>query len=429
MQASMSSCQPSRPHARRPQPWATMLGACLLLGACGSDPVDVCEVDSLLPGVGTLAAPTTAPTSTQPPARAARMASFNEIGVGVADMVPRTTDLWVKGGLALTGSGFVGVCFSNEFCGHFPIVVWDVSDPTAPVVVDTIGTESSLVNDVKISADGRFAVATKEIVRQGILVLGGVDGRIAPLSNYQFRLENGVHNVWIESIAGTDYIFAAEDGTSQGGMHVIDASDLCAPVEVGRYYGGSSSVHDVLVRDGLAFVSHWDAGLVILDVGNGIAGGSPATPVEVSRIDIPGGATHNAWYWPDAGYVFVGQERLFEVGDPPAPGGIVSVVDVSDLTAPAIVATFVRQGDVPPHNFWMDEAQGTLIVGWYAAGLVALDVSGTLSGDLAAQGRELATTQPPGTLGTANYWAPQIERGVIFASDTDLGIRVFELVN
>ena len=34
--------------------------------------------------------------------------------------------------------------------------------------------------------------------------------------------------------------------------------------------------HDVYVRDGLAFLSHWDAGLIILDVGNGMAGGSPA---------------------------------------------------------------------------------------------------------------------------------------------------------
>ena len=59
-----------------------------------------------------------------------------------------------------------------------------------------------------------------------------------------------------------------------------------------------------------AFLSHWDAGLIILDVGNGIAGGSPASPVEVSRIKTVGGQTHNAWYWPAAGYVFVGEENF-----------------------------------------------------------------------------------------------------------------------
>jgi hypothetical protein len=30
------------------------------------------------------------------------------------------------------------------------------------------------------------------------------------------------------------------------------------------------------VRDGIAFVSAWDQGLVLYDVGNGIRGGTPA---------------------------------------------------------------------------------------------------------------------------------------------------------
>ena len=49
-------------------------------------------------------------------------------------------------------------------------------------------------------------------------------------------------------------------------------------------------------------------GLIILDVGNGVAGGSPTSPVEVGRVQTTGGQTHNAWYWPAGGYVFVGEE-------------------------------------------------------------------------------------------------------------------------
>ena len=95
---------------------------------------------------------------------------------------------------------------------------------------------------------------------------------------------------------------------------------------VATYYGGSSDLHDVYVRDGLAFLSHTDAGLIILDVGNGVAGGLPTDPVEVGRVRTVGGSTHNAWYWPDAGYVFVGEES-----DRP---GVLHVVDVSDLSNP-----------------------------------------------------------------------------------------------
>ena len=400
------------------------LGAILLLGACGSDPVDTCAVESLVPG-GRVSSAQRSVVRAAP--GSVRSVSLREIGVGVAGFGTRTTDLWVHGGLALTGSsGSGGICSDGQLCGS-PVVVWDVVDPTRPVVVDTIGTAAPQVGDVKISADGRFAVATKEGAGQGIVLLAGSgDGGVSVVTEFGVGLENGVHNTWIESIGGRDYVFAAEDGSSaEGGLHVIDVTDLCAPVEVSSFYAGSSSVHDVLVRDGLAFVSHWDLGLVILDVGNGVVGGSPATPIEVSRIELPGGATHNAWFWPAAGYVFVGQERVLDVGNPPVPAGRVTVIDVRDLTAPRIVATFTKPGSTPPHNFWLDETRGILLVAWYSVGLVAIDVAGELSGELADEGREVALARPAGLF---NFWAPQIEGGVVYASDILTGIRVFELL-
>jgi hypothetical protein len=104
----------------------------------------------------------------------------------------------------------------------------------------------------------------------------------------------------------------------------------------------------VYVRDGLAFLSHWNPGMVILDVGHGIAGGSPVNPVEVSRIPDLQGQTHNAWYWPEAGYVFVGEEDF-------STPGIMQVVDVRNLREPRVAATYSVPGQ-PPHNFWLDES-------------------------------------------------------------------------
>ena len=275
-------------HNRRELGALGPLGAILLLGACGSDPVDICAVEPLVPG-GRVSSAQSSVVRTAP--GSVRSVSLREIGVGVAGFGTRTTDLWVQGGLALTGSsGSGGICSDGQLCGS-PVFVWDVADPTRPVVIDTIGTAAPQVGDVKISADGRFAVATTEQAGQGITLLArSGDGGVSVVTEFGAGLENGVHNTWIESIGGRDYVFAAENGSSaEGGLHVIDVTDLCAPVEVASFYAGSSSVHDVLVRDGLAFVSHWDLGLVILDVGNGVAGGSPATPIEVSRIELPGG--------------------------------------------------------------------------------------------------------------------------------------------
>lgn len=221
-------------------------------------------------------------------------------------------------------------------------------------------------------------------------------------------------------------MFVAEDGSSdQGGLHVLDLSALDAPVEVEHYYAGESSVHDVYVRDGLAFVSHWDAGLVILDVGNGIAGGSPSNLVEVSRIDLDG-ETHNAWYWPEAELVFVGEEDFQVPGEPEGEHGRVHVVDVRELENPAEIATLSPPDGIAPHNFWLDEEGAILYVGWYQRGVVAIDVSGPLAGDLATQGRELAVARPAGPLGDSNFWAVQLHRGRLYGADTVHGIWVFD---
>src|ERR1700688_256785 len=71
-------------------------------------------------------------------------------------------------------------------------------------------------------------------------------------------------------------------------------------------------IHDTFVRDGLAFVSAWNTGIMIFDVGKGILGGSPASPQLITTYATPGGDTHNSWwFWnPTTGeekYLFVGQ--------------------------------------------------------------------------------------------------------------------------
>ena len=225
------------PVKRNPVELGTLgsLGAILLLGACGSDPIDICAVEPLVPGARFSVAQRSVVRAAHSPVRSV---SLREIGVGVAGFGTRTTDLWVHGGLALTGSsGSTGICSGDPICGS-PVVVWDVADPTRPVVVDTIGTAAPQVGDVKISADGRFAVATKEGAGPGIVLLAGSGGGgVTVVTEFGAGLESGVHNTWIESIGGRDYVFAVEDGSSaEGGLHVIDVTDLCAPVEVASFY-------------------------------------------------------------------------------------------------------------------------------------------------------------------------------------------------
>lgn len=323
-----------------------------------------------------------------------------------------TSDLWLFGDHGYTGTWSTRTGPGGVSRPGNTLYAWDISDPTRPVRTDSVVVDARTVNDVKVSADGALAVLSREASNAGTMGITILDlsdpahpSVVTDFTDATFI--PGIHNVWIEG----DYVYLAVDGAAADrGLRVVDLRDPAAPAIVASFHAGSSFLHDVYVRDGLAFLSHWDAGLVILDVGNGIRGGSPSSPVEVSRIGLDGN-THNAWYWPETGYVFVGEEDF-------SKPGIMHVVDASDLTDPRRVASFRVQGTTP-HNFWLDEDRGILYSAWYEQGLHALDVTGELLGPLDRQGREIASVRyAPDT----RTWAPQLHRGVVWVSDINSGL-------
>lgn len=329
-----------------------------------------------------------------------------------------TSDGWVFGDVALTGTRPGG-----SFPGNVAYV-WDVRDPGDPRIVDSVVVDVGQVNDVKIGPDGRVAALSREGApdgRNGITLVDlsePFDPSVA--STFTEGLEPGVHNLWL----GAEHAYLAvsgEDPSAGSGLRVVDVSDPADPRSVAHFWGGGSYLHDVYVRDGLAFLSHWDEGLVILDVGKGVAGGSPEDPVEVGRVRTHAGNVHNAWYWPETGYVFVGEEDFRRPGT-------VHVVDARDPSAPVEVAIY-GVPDVTPHNFWVDEERSILYVAWHDAGVVAIDVSGELMGSLERQGREIASIQygGPGKCETGSgtcAWAPQLHRGLVWVADMNTGLWV-----
>jgi hypothetical protein len=115
-------------------------------------------------------------------------------------------------------------------------------------------------------------------------------------------------------------------------------------------------------------------------------------------------------------YLFVGQEGPGVVGS--RSSGDIHVVDVSDLANPREVAFFHLVG-AGTHNFWVDEARQVLYAAYYNAGVVALDVSGTLSGDLS--GRLLSQVRPGGNQNTYT-WGVQLANGSLYAIDMLSGL-------
>jgi hypothetical protein len=193
---------------------------------------------------------------------------------------------------------------------------------------------------------------------------------------------------------------------------------LVAEVPIPANYG----IHDTFVRDGIAFVSAWNSGIRIYDVGGGDLAGSPAAPQLIGQYTppsggVPGGAqVHNSWWFHnpvtnERRYLFVGQEGPAQVGV--NASGDLKVFDVTDLSAPTEVAT-LRIPDAGVHNFWMDESRQVLFAAWYNGGVVAVDVSGTLEGNLASR---IIGQAFPGGPGSAYTWGVMLSGGTLYASD------------
>ena len=294
----------------------------------------------------------------------------------------------------------------------------DISNPAAPVVVDSIRANTRLVNDMMTTPDGNYMVFTRESAsdRRNGIVIADTRDPLHPkeIAHFTEGVTAGVHSAYVyqQEKHGT-HVYLTNDGT--GAIHVIDLADPKAPRQVAEFRtarpDAARYVHDIDLHDGLLYASYWNDGLVILDVGNGVKGGSPSNPVlvsqfkydldslyrEVEQASAPGfdRGTHTAWRQRNGKYVFIGDE-VYRNGSVPGAKdaaasrmyGTLQVIDVSDIERPKSVAWYKPEnGGV--HNYWV--VGDTLYMGAYDGGFRVFDVSGELKGDLRAQGREIAS--------------------------------------
>ena len=353
-------------------------------------------------------------------------------GRGLVDERP-TSDLW-----AFTGNDGRDYVYTGTHDGGQRMLVWDVTDPANPVLTDFVEVDARVVNDVKVNASATVAAITREGARDrrnGIILLDLADPAHPTIaSTYTRDLTGGVHNVFF---AG-DILYAVHNGTFD--VHILDVSNPRGVRELGRWGIDSPGkyLHDIWVLDGLAYVSYWNDGVVILDVGDGRWNGTPTEPVEVSRYAYPEGNTHFAVPYTNADghrYLFVGDE-IFDCEDcvsrngHPGDGsrGFVHILDLEDPENLREVARY-EVPEAGAHNLWIEDDR--MYVAYYQAGLRVVDVSGELRGDLYRQGREMAwlpTGSPDGFVPNSPMaWGPQWFKGHVFVSDLNSGLWVVRI--
>jgi hypothetical protein len=299
------------------------------------------------------------------------------------------------------------------------LYVFDIADPAHPQSADPLKVDARLINDVSVTADGKIGVITREGAsnrKNGIVFLDTTDPLYPKvISEYTATVTGGVHSAYINS----HYVYLTDDAT--GSMRVIDFADVKNPREVARWQvensgqsqmkvaipteeGGGYTMagrylHDLQVIDGLAYLAYWRDGIVILDVGNGIKGGSPEHPQLVSSYRFNYDELYGSGWVAGAHAVYRYKNYLF-VGDEVFPGsfdlasrnripvrGIAHILDLSDIQNPRQAATY-SVPEAGSHNIWV--VDDVMYIGYYNGGARVVDVSGELRGELYTQGREIA---------------------------------------
>ena len=333
-------------------------------------------------------------------------------------------------------------------------LVYDISDPAKPNLTDTVKVDARIINDISTTADGKILVISREGAsnrKNGIAFYDTSDpAHPKPISEYTETVTGGVHSAFVDG----HYVYLTDDAT--GSMRVIDFADVKNPKEVARWEVpnqvattlrtnegeqiGGRYLHDLQVKDGLAYLAYWRDGLVILDVGKGIKGGSPEHPQLVSQLrfnhhELYGNGwlagTHSVYRYKN--YVFIGDEVFPPIFDIHGPKripvrGIVHVVDVSDINNPRKVAEYPVP-EAGAHNMWVDG--DIMYMGYYTGGGRVVDVSGELRGDLYRQGREIGRIwagDPAGYKANLPFtWGAQPHNGLIYFNDINSGLWIVKI--
>lgn len=253
------------------------------------------------------------------------------------------TDVWAFGNHAYLGT-FDDIVCSKDFTG---VHIIDISDPTAPEKVGFIASPpGTRANDVKVHHietphfSGEILVHSNEpcgspylprLNANGVAFIPGQDGIAIydvtdPTKPRSLKRTFGnypVHNTFSWQDGNNAYMLVVDD-VNERDVHIVDITKPQSPKEIAvtgapdwpdatdNIGDGEIFLHDVWAQDGIAYLSYWDLGLVLLDVSD------PANPVFLGDSDYidpdplsgvaPEGNSHVAVPNADGSRVLMGDE-------------------------------------------------------------------------------------------------------------------------
>ncbi|NTX67693.1 hypothetical protein HUA74_44305 [Myxococcus sp. CA051A] len=265
----------------------------------------------------------------------------------------RGVDVFVSKGHAYV------VSIDDYFMGLGGLHVYDLQDRKVPRLVKFIQfPEESYWNGVW-AKDDALHVASAD---RGVLVFDltqPADPRF--LRDLSGGSRSNVHTLFVDG----SRLYAMAVGPA-GEVHAYDVNNAREPVLLGRYLDPSigtepgSYPHDATTLNSTLFISHWRAGLVIVDMSD------PASPKRLGAYKYPRASSHTS----RVAY-FHNNRIAFEAGED--WGAHLRVLNLNDPANPTLIGEYRLPGWASIHNL---ELKGNrLYIAHYQHGVRVLDVS------------------------------------------------------
>jgi len=187
------------------------------------------------------------------------------------------------------------------------LVVLDLSTPSAPRTVWSQQMGNPFIHDVFVRDGLLFTAEWTDGV--GIWDIGAQGGSVAaPRLLGRARTVGGqVHNVWWVHDPVTQskkYLLVGQEGpgsigsSSIGDVHVVDISNLAAPVEVAMYSVPGAGAHNFSVDEarGFAYVAYYNGGVRVLDVRGDLGSCQATQKTTDGRCDLTRMSRERATY-------------------------------------------------------------------------------------------------------------------------------------
>jgi len=276
---------------------------------------------------------------------------------------------------------------------------YDVSTPTAPVLVKFINGPFSIWRDMATYGDYCYVVTEGGSGMQIIDL--STPSNPTLLSTFGTSLWNDAHNISIDEGAGMAYII----GTNVG-MPVLDLSNPTAPVQVANY--GAHYVHDASVQNGYAhFAEIYGGQYRIVSVSS-----LPSFP-SLDAVTTPGNFTHN---------VGVNATDTLAVTSDESPGGGLAIYDISNKSNIQLLSTW-NNSNATVHNAFIKGNR--VYASWYSFGFACIDISDP---SFPQQVATFDSSNHSG-IGYEGTWGvyPFAQSGLVYLSDQDNGLYVIQI--